>query len=106
MDPRILSFTASMDRRRGASTEEIEAIFSPLSFNRSSDYLQFISLTNGSDGPDRDRRLSSDLQYARTVTLQCTDNGDGARDSIFLVPTAVAQAMHLNLTSNLPPSLP
>ena len=51
MDPRILSFTASMDRRRGASAEEIEAMFSPLSFNPPSDYLQFMSLTNGSEGP-------------------------------------------------------
>ena len=40
-----------MDRRPGVSVQQLQAIFSPLNFTPPHDYLQFMSETNGSEGP-------------------------------------------------------
>jgi len=51
MDPKIAEITARMDRRPGVSAQQLQAIFSPLNFTPPADYLQFMSETNGSEGP-------------------------------------------------------
>ena len=40
-----------MDRRPGASHSQLQAVFSPLNFHPPDDYVEFMTETNGSEGP-------------------------------------------------------
>lgn len=51
MDSRVARLTTRMDRRPGASANDLETIGSYLRFKPPNDYVEFMSETNGSEGP-------------------------------------------------------
>lgn len=50
MEPKIEQLTAQMDRKPGASIEDIQSAFSPFNFEPPGDYVEFMTETNGSEG--------------------------------------------------------
>jgi hypothetical protein len=51
MDPKVAQLTSRMDRRPRTSAEDLRTIFSYLNFEPPVDYVEFMSETNGSEGP-------------------------------------------------------